>query len=178
MRVRREVVLLVCLAIGSDISTKAQELLEDPAPAKNQTMLRVSMSTMSHKGGEITALPKSVIREQWWKLDKDVTALGIIHVAGALTDGVTTRRFVTLGYAEGDPVDRLFLGQRPGWSRMIPFGGLEVYGAALLAQRMKHSKFKVARRLYLAPQIAFIAIHAYETGNNIIVVNATSPQGY
>jgi hypothetical protein len=178
MRIRFEICLLTFLAVNTSIKANAQALVEDPAPAKNQAMLRVSMPKVSPKSGEITSLPKPVFREPWWKLDKDVTALGIIHGAASLMDGITTRTNITHGSTEVDPLDRLFLGAKPTWSRMLPLGSLEVYGTALLAQHMKHSKCKVMRKLYLVPQIGFIVHHTYEGGNNVKSRNTFLTQGY
>ncbi len=79
---------------------------------------------------------------------------------------------------ESDPLDRLFLGPRPTWSRMIPLGSLEIYGAALLAQQMKHSKYKVVRKLYLGPQIFCIGIHTYEGGRNVVRRDTLLQEGY
>lgn len=147
-------------------ATKAQEFLDVPLP-------RVSPKTI-----ELGSPPKPLIRQPWWKLDKDVTALGTLHSAAAIMDGITTRRCIVMGTTEADPVDRLFLGPKPTWARMIPFGGMEIYGAAVLAQQMKHSKFKVVRRLYLAPQIGFIGLHTYAGANNVKIRASLIKEGY
>src|SRR5208337_2922344 len=105
-------------------ATKAQEFFEVPIPKVDPGIIE--------KG----APPKQLIRQPWWKLDKDVTALGTMHSAAAIMDGITTRRCIVMGTTEADPVDRLFLGPKPTWDRMIPFGGMEIYGAAVLAQQM------------------------------------------
>jgi hypothetical protein len=109
----------------------------------------------------VASSPKPVLHRPWLRLDKDVTVLGAFHGAAALMDGITTRRYIAY---ETDPLDRAFLGPTPTWSRMIPLGCLEVYGAALLAQHMKHSKYKVVRKLYRVPQIGFIVQHTYGGG--------------
>jgi len=158
------------LAASPGIATKAQELLESPAPANDQAMLRLSITKASSKRGEIAFLPKPAFREPWWKLDKDVTALGIIHAAASLMDGVSTRQSPN-EFHEADPADRLFLGREPTWSRMILLGTLEIFGTALLAQRMKHSRWKVARRLYVAPQIVLIGMHTYAGGHNVVLTS-------
>lgn len=113
----------------------------------------------------LTSSPKPVLHRPWLRLDKDVTVLGTIHAAVSLMDGITTRENIAnYGATEMDPLDRFFLGAKPGWSRMTPLGSLEVYGIALLAQHMKHSGYKVVRKVYLVPQMAFIAIHTYQGG--------------
>jgi hypothetical protein len=147
-------------------ATKAQEFLEVPIP-------KISAKTV-----ELGSPPKQMIRQPWWKLDKDVTVLGTVHSAAAIMDGITTRRCIVIGTTEADPVDRLFLGPKPTWPRMIVFGSMEIYGAAILAQRMKHSRFKVVRRLYLAPQIGLIAIHTYAGGNNVKILGFLRKEGY
>ncbi|MGA2607297.1 MAG: hypothetical protein ABSH01_07555 [Terriglobia bacterium] len=105
--------------------------------------------------------------------------MGTIHAAASLMDGITTRENVTnYGATEVDPLDRFLLGAKPTWSRMTSLGSLEVYGIALLAQHMKHSECKVVRKLYLVPQIAFIGIHTYQGGHNVISRNTFLAQGY
>ena len=143
-----------------------------------QEFLDVPMPKVSPKIGEIDSSPKQVVRKPWWKLDKDVTVLGTIHGAGSLMDGITTRQSVSHGFTETDPVDRLFLGPKPTWSRMITLGSLEVCGTALLAQHMKHSKYRVLRKLYLIPQIGSIGIHIYEGGHNVTALNTFLTRGY
>ena len=83
-----------------------------------------------------------------------------------------------MGTTEADPVDRFFLGPKPTWPRMIVFGSMEIYGAAVLGQQMKHSRFKVVRRLYLAPQIAFIGLHTYAGANNVKIHASLIKEGY
>lgn len=147
-------------------ATKAQEFLEVPIPKVNPRTIE--------KG----APPKQLIRQPWWKLDKDVTVLGTVHSAAAIMDGITTRRCIVIGTTEADPVDRLFLGPKPTWPRMIVFGSMEIYGAAILAQQMKHSKYKVVRRLYLAPQIGIIGLHTYAGANNVKIRASLVKEGY
>ena len=147
-------------------ATKAQEFFEVPIPKVDPGIIE--------KG----APPKQLIRQPWWKLDKDVTALGTMHSAAAIMDGITTRRCTTRGMTEGDPVDRFFLGPKPTWARMIPFGGMEVYGTALLAQHMKHSRFKAVRMFYLAPQIGLIGLHTNAGANNVKIRASLVKDGY
>jgi|SRR5208282_1574055 len=146
--------------------TRAQEFLEVPIPRVTPGLIGKSPSR------------KQLIREPWWKLDKDVTALGLLHSAAAIMDGITTRRCTTRGMTEGDPVDRFFLGPKPTWARMIPFGGMEVYGTALLAQHMKHSRFKAVRMFYLAPQIGLIGLHTNAGANNVKIRASLVKDGY
>lgn len=146
--------------------TRAQEFLEVPIPRASPGLIEKSPS------------PKPVIREPCWKVDKDVTALGLLHSAAAIMDGITTRRCTTMGTTEADPVDLLFLGPKPTWARMIPFGGMEVYGTALLAQHMKHSRFRALRTFYLAPQIGLIVLHANAGANNVKIRAALVKEGY
>ena len=160
-----------CIALGIAAlvlaaCTMAQEFLDVPIPK------------VSPKAVEIGSSPKQVLREPWWKLDKDVTAMGIVHSAAAIMDGITTRRCTTIGTTEGDPVDRFFLGSKPTWARMIPFGGMEVYGTALLAQHMKHSRFKAVRMFYLAPQIGLIGLHTNAGANNVKILSFLLKEGY
>jgi len=146
--------------------TRAQEFLEVPIPRVTPGLIGKSPS------------PKPLIRDPWWMVDKDVTALGLLHGAAAIMDGITTRRCTTMGTMEGDPVDRFFLGPKPTWARMIPFGGMEVYGTALLAQHMKHSRFKAVRMFYLAPQIYLIGLHTSAGANNVKIRASLVKEGY
>lgn len=176
MKTRQQIVLLTFLVMCTGIGAKGQGLFEDPSPGERQATLRVAMAKAAPKSHEMISLPKPVLREPWWKLNKDVTALGTVHGATSLMDGVTTRRWPR-GFIEADPVDRLFLGPVPAWSRMIPLGTLEILGTAVLAQRMKRSNRKVFRRLYFAPQILLIGLHSYAAGGNIIKTNASLAEG-
>jgi hypothetical protein len=172
-----QAVLVIFFAMTNCIAANAQALVEDPVPVENRTALRVSVPKVSPKSSEVTSFPKTVLREPWWKLDRDVTALGMIHGAASLMDGITTRKLPNT-FMEGDPLDRLFLGPTPTWSRMIPLGALEIFGTAFLAQRMKHSRWKVARRLYVAPQIVLTGLHTYAGGHNVVQTNNYYVRGY
>ena len=170
MRILCGVAIFVCLAMSLGIRARGQELPENPVPTRGEPTLRPLIAIAGSRTNKITSLPKPVFREPWWKLDKDVATLGAIHGAASVMDGITT----TQGPAylqEGDPVARLFLGRRGTWSRMLPLGSLEVFGTALLAQRMKHSSWKLARRLYVAPQILAIAWHTEEGSQNVLLTN-------
>jgi len=168
---------LTFFVVSLGVATSAQELLEDRLPAKNYSLLLAPIPKVNPKSSAISDAPKSVFHEPWWKLDRDVMALGFIHGSASLMDGITTRH-CPVEFVETDPLDRLFLGQRPTWSRMIPLGSLEIFGAALLAQHMKHSKWKLVRKLHSAPQILFVAQHTYEGADNVTQTNAFLKRGY
>ncbi len=176
MRIHYTTVLLAFLAVNFATGTKAQELLENQMPAKNTVLFLAPVPKINPKSSEVT-VPKTVFHAPWWKLDRDVITLGLMHGGASLMDGITTRQCPS-EFSETDPLDRLFLGQRPTWSRMIPLGSVEIFGTALLAQHMKHSKWKIVRQLHSAPQIFFITQHTYEGAHNVIETNAFLKQGY
>jgi hypothetical protein len=138
----------------------------------------LSLPKVSPKVDELNSPPKQVFHPPWWKLDKDITALGTIHGAASLMDGITTRNGVDHGFVETDPLDRQFLGPKPTWARMLTLGSLEVYGTALLAQHMKHSKHKIIRDVYLVPQMGLIGIHAYASSQNVLTLNTFLARSY
>lgn len=96
-----------------------------------------------------------------------VLAAGVL--AGAqLADGSSTRAAMQNcpSCYEIDPVARTVLGRRPGWGRMIVFGTVENVGAALLAERMRRSRYRPVRVLWPLPQAALIAVHTWGTVHN------------
>ena len=176
MSIRYTFIFLTFLVVSLGIDTKAQELLADQRPAKNNALLLAPIPKVNPGSSGMISVPNRA-HVPWWKLDKDVIALGLIHGGASLMDGITTRQ-CPIEFVESDPLDRLFLGQRPAWSRMVPLGSLEIFGAALLAQHMKHSKWKTFRKLHAAPQLFFITQHTYEGARNVAETDTFLKRGY
>jgi hypothetical protein len=99
------------------------------------------------------------------KQDRVRLWLNIAQGAAELGDGITTRKMVTTGGYEADPLARTLLGSHPGWSRMAPIGTAEWALTALVSARLKRSpRF---HRVWWVPQAAVIAGHAFGMTNNI-----------
>jgi hypothetical protein len=93
-------------------------------------------------------------------------SLTATSVVGDLLDGLTTRRLVGKGYQEGDPVSRAFIGRRPTWSRMAPFGTVELTAVHLVGLRMRASLNPWVRGCWWVPQATDLAAHLWAVGHN------------
>jgi hypothetical protein len=98
---------------------------------------------------------------------KPIVALTIVQSTVLLADGITTKQVVARGYLEGDPITRIFIGREPTWSRMAPFGTVQVIAEAWLAVRMKSSRHIWIRRFWWLPQMVGIAGNVWGTENNL-----------
>jgi hypothetical protein len=90
--------------------------------------------------------------------DRPVMALAGVHAAAASWDGIETRRGLNAGWTEADPFTRPFVHSSPA---MVAGGAVEVAAGAIIADRMRHSQFRVLRRTWFlwqtVPTIAHIA---------------------
>jgi len=94
--------------------------------------------------------------------------LALLHGASATADGFSTtywERACRTCY-EIDPIDRAFIGRRPSWERMGPWGAAEVAGAALLAQEMR--RHPRTRKWFWVPQIVLSTVHVEATIHNYV----------
>jgi hypothetical protein len=93
------------------------------------------------------------------KVHKPAIVLNLALTGIATWDGYQTRQSIKAGAHEVDPIARVFIGPKPTWARMAPFGAAEVIGSAWLATKMRNSKRW--RRVWWVPQVALIGAHAY-----------------
>ena len=118
--------------------------------------------------------PHPIIRsKRLFGLDRSVVLFAVIQTGALTYDGFTTRDIEARcpRCREGNPVNRFFLGERPGWGRMTPLGAAEIIGAAYLTQWMRHSKHRPLRvaSWFIQP---FAAAHHLASG----IGNATRCQ--
>jgi hypothetical protein len=99
--------------------------------------------------------------------DRRIFALAAVQTAALVSDGVTTRQFLTRGYVEVDPLARVFLGSKPTWGRMAPLGAVQVIAGVFLAERMATSRRIWVRRLWWLPQMMGTAGNAAATAHNV-----------
>src|SRR5438477_5776461 len=74
-----------------------------------------------------------------------------------------TRKGVKHGWWEGNPEERIWIGRKPTWTRMAPYGTAEVIAETWLAERMKSSRHVWIRRFWWVPQTFAIEQHAHGT---------------
>src|ERR1700676_3936728 len=79
--------------------------------------------------------------------DRPVVTLLLVHTAAIITDGYYTNRNIKHGMVELDPVSILFIGRHPTWKRMAPVGAAWIIGETYLAERVRHSRYKVIRQI-------------------------------
>ena len=99
--------------------------------------------------------------------NKPIVLLGAVQTAALISDGVTTRQFLSRGYTEVEPVARILLGSTPTWSRMAPIGAVQVFAGMWLAERMATSQHVWIRRFWWLPQMMGTAGNLAATGHNI-----------
>lgn len=99
--------------------------------------------------------------------NKPVVLLATFQAAALISDGVTTRQFLSRGFVEVDPFARVLIGTRPTWARMAPLGTVQVVAGMWLAERMASSRHLWVRRFWWVPQIMGIAANAAATAHNI-----------
>jgi hypothetical protein len=85
--------------------------------------------------------------------NRRVLALATLQTAALISDGVTTRQYLSRGYVEVDPLTRVLLGRTPTWGRMAPLGAVQVIAGMWLAERMATSRHVWVRRLWWLPQM-------------------------
>jgi len=98
--------------------------------------------------------------------NKPIVLLGAVQTAALISDGVTTRQFLSHGYTEVEPVARILLGSRPTWSRMAPMGAIQVFAGMWLAERMATSRHVWIRRFWWLPQVMGTAGNAAASLHN------------
>jgi hypothetical protein len=94
-----------------------------------------------------------------------------LHSGSAFYDGITTKQLLDRcpPCDEGDTFSRSFIGRRPGWGSMAPWGSVEVIGAAFVGAKMRRSQHKILQKFWWAPQLGFTALHLKEGTGNIFV---------
>jgi hypothetical protein len=85
--------------------------------------------------------------------NKQIVILGAIQTAALISDGVTTRQYLSRGYTEVEPVARILIGSKPTWGRMAPIGAVQVFAGMWLAERMSTSQHVWIRRFWWLPQM-------------------------
>jgi hypothetical protein len=88
--------------------------------------------------------------------DRPVLALAGAHAAVASWDGIETRQGINAGWQEADPLGRLFVHNS---AAMVGAGAVEVAGCAIIADRMRHSRYRVLRDTWFLWQTVPIAAH-------------------
>lgn len=97
---------------------------------------------------------------------KAVLWLALLHGAVAGLDGIATKHWehVCASCTEVYPT-RSFIGRRPTWDRMAPWGAAEVGAGYLIGRELK----KKHVRWWWVPQAAAIGIHAVEATRGFTV---------
>jgi len=108
--------------------------------------------------------------------DRPVLALTLIQVVALASDGFTTRKAVSRGYIEINPVTSILIGRKPSWSRMAPLGTAQVIAETWLAERMKNSSHSWIRHTWWLPQLIGIAGNTWGTVDNIGNLNRKAPK--
>lgn len=94
------------------------------------------------------------------------------QTAALVADGITTRQLLDNCPAryvychEADPVARVFIGDRPGWGRMVAFGTGQLLLEVWLGQRMRKSSHVWIRRTWWVPLVAGTALNAVAAARN------------
>jgi len=127
-------------------------------------LVMLFLAAPSARGDDLKRPPVVRVGPNRW------AAISLIAVqSGALLyDGISTRACkptithapgtgTSTDCAEQDPLARAFLGTKPTWGRMIPFGVLEVAGSSWAATRLR--RLRGGRWYWWTPQAAFIAAH-------------------
>lgn len=99
--------------------------------------------------------------------NKPVVLLATLQTAALISDGVTTRQFLSRGFVEVNPFTRMLIGTRPTWARMAPLGAVQVVAGMWLSERMASSHRLWVRRFWWLPQMMGIAANAAATAHNI-----------
>lgn len=99
--------------------------------------------------------------------NRPLLSLAAAQTAALVSDGVTTRQFLSRGYVEVDPVARILIGRKPTWGRMVPLGAVQVFAGAWLGEQMAMSRHTWVRRLWWLPQAIGIAANTAATAHNV-----------
>ena len=101
--------------------------------------------------------------------NKSVITLATIQTGALISDGITTRQYLSRGYVEVDPITKIFLGRKPTWGRMAPLGAVQVIAGMWIAERVATSRHPWVRRLWWLPQMLGTAGNAAATANNVML---------
>jgi hypothetical protein len=88
--------------------------------------------------------------------DRPVMALAGVHAAVASWDGIETRQGINAGWGEADPLTRPFVHTN---AAMLAAGFVEVAGFAIVAHKMRNSRYRLLRDTWFVWQAAPIAAH-------------------
>ena len=99
--------------------------------------------------------------------NRPLLSLAAVQTAALISDGVTTRQYLSRGYVEVDPVARLLIGRKPTWGRMLPLGAVQVFAGAWLGEEMAMSRHPWVRRFWWLPQAIGIAANAAASAHNV-----------
>ena len=99
--------------------------------------------------------------------NRRVVLLGGMQTAALISDGISTRQFLSHGYSEVDPVAKIFIGSKPTWARMAPMGAVQVMVGMWLGERMATSRHLWVRRFWWLPQTLGIAGNVAATVHNL-----------
>ena len=99
--------------------------------------------------------------------NRRVVLLGGMQTAALISDGISTRQFLSHGYSEVDPVAKIFIGSKPTWARMSPMGAVQVVVGMWLGERMATSRHLWVRRFWWLPQTLGIAGNVAATVHNL-----------
>jgi hypothetical protein len=98
--------------------------------------------------------------------NKPIVLLAMLQTAALISDGVTTRQFLSRGFVEVNPFTRVLIGTRPTWARMAPMGAVQVVTGMWLSERMARSRHLWVRRCWWLPQMMGIAANVAATAHN------------
>lgn len=118
-----------CIASAQD---KAAPLPDKPAALPDKPIPRP----------ESRPLKNSNLQRSWLH-DKPVLWFMAVQGGAELLDGFGTKHAEHVcPTCSEEPIERLFIGRKPTWARMAPFGVAEAVGAAWLAHRLhRHTRF-------------------------------------
>jgi hypothetical protein len=88
--------------------------------------------------------------------DKPVAIMTTIHAAAASYDWTVTREGINAGGTEDDPFARPFVHSNVA---MVVGESAEIFGTAIMAQRMRHSRHRLLRDTWFLWQGIPIAAH-------------------
>ena len=109
------------------------------------------------------------VRHSRFHLDREIKLMAVFQGAAETIDGYSTWQFThtRLHYAEGNPLSRLFIGEKATTWRMGVFGAAEALGAAYLSQYLRHSHHKFVRAVSYGIQPTLTALHFHAGLSNL-----------
>jgi hypothetical protein len=88
--------------------------------------------------------------------DRPVMALAGIHAAAASWDGIETRQGLNAGWGEADPLSQPFVHNS---AAMVAAGAVEVAAGAVIAHKMRQSRYRALRDTWFLWQAVPVAAH-------------------